>query len=307
MFSLNSKNSKGEENQPVLSLYDKNKYSFDYKLDPKIKKPDAYLYLDNNSDEVNDYVLIDDLGGFKPEPFIKKNGFHRIFISCGSGQGKSTACANVIKQFLDANNGDAWVCYYNSNPVDDKLEAYFKEIGDDNICVVSTETILKGIEYNKNKKDNEKWRCFYSIKDINELLFKKNETRKPLMIVFDDIDGECNKVVKNGLIDLERELLLRGRAHSEEQRNINVVVISHTPLGGHTTSFVYNETDWVVLGNKSTTNSTLETVLGKKSGYSNEVIKTVLKKKREGKSRLIWISKVWPYIIFCDDYVIGQF
>lgn len=310
MITFNKKNKEGKDNQPVINLYKKEDFNDDYKLNKDIHKPNDIIYFDseafkddNEDDERDDFCFIKELNGMTPWPHIEKGKLFRMSIAGSSGTGKTSLTLSAIKMFIDANDGKAFVIYYNANESDEPMERYLKKICNDQLLIITPKLMIDNYNENLKKKPNQKVRLFYTIQDIKDIIFSK--ANYETLLVFDDWEGCTNKTVKQQIQLTMNEVLSMGRARTSKQSNISCIIINHQVLQAAATKALFNEVNFVCLHLRSVSNSNIDNVLGVKCGYDENIIKLIKKMKKQG-AGFTFISRCYPYIIMSDKGIIFQ-
>lgn len=309
MITFNKKNSSNKENTPIISLYNKDDFNDDYKLNVDIKEPRDIIYFDNECDDddddedKDDYVFVNDLGDKTPWPYIGPNQLFRCALCGASGVGKTTTALNFIKMFINANKGKCFIIYFNCNEHDEPLEKYLKKICDDQCIVITPKMMIQNYNDNLKKKEKDKIRLFYTIDDIKNIIFSK--ANYPVLCAFDDFEKCPNALVKKQMQLTQDEILTTGRQRTKEQKNISCIIINHQVLQGAASKILFNESNYIGLHLRSVSNSNIENVLGIKAGYDNNIIKLLKKMKKRG-AGMTFISRTYPYIIMSDKGIIFQ-
>ena len=303
-----------EKNKPLISLYNKDDFNYDYKLNPKIDKEDKILYYSNNilsnnnlsndidsdsesDDENNNFLFINELEiddkQFTPYPYIEDKPFIKLLITGASGVGKSTLMCNILKMMINRLNNNLFVIYYTPNNVDNPIQKYFKKIFKGNCLMITPDLIKKTLEYNlKGNNKTKKIKLIFTLEDIHQLQKQKN---CPVVCVYDDVEGTVDNDIKQLFLKSMKEVLVMGRARNNKtQSNISTIIINHKPLQGSATSDAFNEANYIGLHLKSISNTHIIEILKNKIGYDDDVIKQILKLKKKNAGMCIF-SKTYPF------------
>ncbi len=90
------------------------------------------------------------------------------------------------------------------------------------------------------------------------------------VVVFDDIENLTNKNVNKQVLNLRNSMLEKGR-----HKNIDIISISHSALGGGITKFVHSEATGFVVFPRYSQVHQLTTYLTKYAGLSKQAIEKI--------------------------------
>lgn len=279
--------------KPVIDLFKTEDFNFDYKLDPKVKEPEKTIYFNKEGPLTTQIIEMN--GNYTPLPAIRKGSFIRFFIGGRSGSYKSSTCGILIKRFLDVNNNNIYVLYYNCNEKDTVLEKYLKKIGHNNIIVFTPKSFEE--TYKKRRV------IPLSVDKLNE--YQKNTKNIPMLIIFDDLEACNNPLLKRATHAFMLDLLQRGRKHDEKTDNLSVINIQHTMTNGFQSIKLFNESNFCVFNLRAVPDNAIINMLANKFGYENDIIEYILKNKKEG-GGITWFSTEYPMIIFNQKAIIIQ-
>ena len=279
--------------KPVIDLFKTSDFNFDYKLDPKVKEPEKTIYF--NKDGSLTTQIIEMNGDLTPLPAIRKGSFIRFFIGGRSGSYKSSTCGILIKRFLDANDNNIFILYYNCNEKDTVLEKYLKKIGHNNIIVFTPKSFEE--TYKKRKM------IPLTVDALND--YQKKTRNIPMLIVFDDLEACNNPLLRKATHAFMLDLLQRGRKHSDKTDNLSVINIQHTMLNYSQSVKLFNESNYCVFNLRAVPDNAIVNMLANKFGYDNNIIEYILENKRQG-GGITWFSTEYPMIIFNQNAIIIQ-
>lgn len=197
-------------------------------------------------------------------PILPKR--HWIIYCTGlSGSGKSYYLANLIK-----NNFDSSQIVYLFSPVED--DEAFAEL---NILQINLESFEDtfGIPF-----------------DISLL---KGSDKNPSIAIFDDIHTFNNKSVRNLYLDVQKQILERGR-----HMNIRSINVSHNPMAGEMTKAPLRESEFYIVF-PSTNYRDTKVLLNAYTGMAKDEVEEILNLNTRG----VIIKKSVPSYYIADHII----
>lgn len=223
------------------------------------------VYIDDDTDTIDNNFLgkYIDIGKNHKFQLVPPSDAFRLAIFAPSGAGKSTFCANLIKEYKKSYKKNK---VYMISPTKDD-DAY---------------------------KDLQKQIQYIKIDDTlltDPMDFTEFEN---CLIVFDDSEVlTANKEINKAIEIFRNQVLENGR-----KRKISVVVINHVAQNGPQTKKVLNECDLIVLFPKSNFNAVSKLC---KTYYAFD--KDTLEYCREVPSRWIVVKRTYPQAILSEHAI----
>ena len=301
MITFNKQNKDNKDNQPIIELYNKEDFNFDYKLS-KDAKPSDILYLNKDN---NNEMIIEDLNNKIPFPYIDDKKRYSFFISGASGSFKSSNAGSLISIFL-RKIPKLYVIYFTGISLDQNLEEYFEYLTKDNdkdknkIIIITPKTFLDIKKYNDNNKNKNKLKIPLSVEEINQL---QDKDSRQYLIIFDDIDNINNKVIRQLLLIFSSDILNTGRSHNKKHKHIHIINISHnlTATQAHTRLYL-RESLYCGFNLQSQSKNHIKNLLSIKYSADDDFVDEILKQKKEG-AGFTWASSSYPYLIMNDKAI----
>lgn len=285
---------------PLCILIDKDEINKDYFInkDFNIYKT---LYLDkdlnininndnkeeNEEDEEDDYInnsVIIDTG--KYTAFPKPGEFFRCFIFGSSGSGKTTLLCNLLN-ILNHQNNKMFVLFISSIFHDDKLDKELKKLFKHQLLKITQEGYIKDV-----KRE-------FPI-TLNELfIFIKQRGFESCTVCFDDCDSMTNKNVKYYVNMFMNEILERGRSHTKNEPNINLICIKHEAAGLDTKK-LFLECEYIYFNLQVLHQQRLLYLCNK---FNLEPYKDLLLERKKLGDNMCCVSTHYPFYFFTNKIV----
>lgn len=281
-----------KEGQKIIELYHKDKFD-DYRFKDFEVKPNYTIYYDKTKSSNNEVSIVNELQDNIPFPYLDNKYRQSIYVSGNSGSGKTTLICNLIQLFLKRNN-NLMILYFTGICGHDKhLEDFLKKICNKQCILINPKSFYE--------LRNKKLRVPLSVSEITKYQLTINN--RPFLCVFDDTELIQDRMIRNALSQFRDDILLTGRAHGKE-KHINIIVVNHQTNDWNKTRLIQLESKWSAMNLRSVNNNTIKNIC-EKFGYSQEVIDTILKLKREN-GGMSFFSSDFPYVIMNNKAIILQ-
>lgn len=272
-----------ETKTPICVLID-NKYLNDYllKKDFKIKNT---LYI-KNEDEKDITKLDISLDNLTPFPSIPN--FFRCFIFGSSGSGKTTLLCNLLN-LLNKKNDKMFVLFFSSILNDDRLDKQLKKLFKNQVLKLTQKGIINDLENKKlfplNLDDLFQYLKFYNYETCT--------------VCFDDCDSMTNKNIKSLLNDFMNEILERGRSHTKDEPNINLICIKHES-GDISNKKLFLECEYIYFNLQVLHQQRLLYLCNK---FNLEPYKDELLNRKLKGDNMCCISTKYPFFYFTNNFI----